>query len=78
MACFSVTVPPQSGYLMSFCIPRLCPSQSIMPANQPLPDKFNEDPRVHFDTVAGKFQYEDEDTGKEYEWNGQVWVELVR
>ncbi|RSH95372.1 hypothetical protein EHS25_000459 [Saitozyma podzolica] len=48
-----------------------------MPANAPLAGRFEEDPRVHFDKTAGKFQYEDEDTGKEYEWTGQVWVELV-
>ncbi|ORY26260.1 hypothetical protein BCR39DRAFT_541678 [Naematelia encephala] len=46
-----------------------------MPA--PLPGRFDEDPRVHFDKTAGNYQYEDEETGKEYEWNGKVWIELV-
>lgn len=48
-----------------------------MPANAPIAGKFEKDPRVHFDKTAGKFQYEDDDTGKEYEWTGTVWVELV-
>ncbi|KAK6904420.1 hypothetical protein I203_105233 [Kwoniella mangroviensis CBS 8507] len=47
-----------------------------MPANAPIPGKFEEDPRVHFDKTAGKWQYEDED-GTEYEWTGQAWIPLI-
>nr|XP_031862309.1 uncharacterized protein CI109_002274 [Kwoniella shandongensis]KAA5529381.1 hypothetical protein CI109_002274 [Kwoniella shandongensis] len=46
-----------------------------MPANAPIPGRFEEDPRVHFDKTAGKWQYEDDDG--EYEWTGQAWVPLV-
>lgn len=51
-----------------------------MPANAPLPGQFDLDPRVAFDKVAGKYQYEDEETGQEYEWNelGKAWIPLVR
>ncbi|WWC64146.1 uncharacterized protein I303_106754 [Kwoniella dejecticola CBS 10117] len=47
-----------------------------MPANAPIPGKFEEDPRVHFDKTAGKWQYEDDD-GTEYEWTGQAWIPLI-
>ncbi|WVW79218.1 hypothetical protein I302_101184 [Kwoniella bestiolae CBS 10118] len=47
-----------------------------MPANAPIPGKFEEDPRVHFDKTAGKWQYEDDD-GTEYEWAGQAWIPLI-
>ncbi|WWD21076.1 hypothetical protein CI109_105557 [Kwoniella shandongensis] len=46
-----------------------------MPANAPIPGRFEEDPRVHFDKTAGKWQYEDDDG--EYEWTGQAWVPLT-
>ena len=48
-----------------------------MPQNAPVFGKFDEDPRVHFDKTAGKWQYEDEETGQEYEWTGQIWIPLV-
>ncbi|OCF44882.1 HIV Tat-specific factor 1 [Kwoniella heveanensis CBS 569] len=47
-----------------------------MPLNAPIPGKFEEDPRVHFDKTVGKWQYEDDD-GSEYEWNGQAWIPLI-
>ncbi|WVQ93319.1 hypothetical protein IAU59_000387 [Kwoniella sp. CBS 9459] len=47
-----------------------------MPLNAPIPGKFEDDPRVHFDKTAGKWQYEDDD-GSEYEWTGQAWVPLI-
>ncbi|WVQ81459.1 hypothetical protein IAT38_003583 [Cryptococcus sp. DSM 104549] len=47
-----------------------------MPSNAPIPGKFEEDPRVHFDKTAGKWQYED-DEGTEYEWTGQLWIPLI-
>nr|XP_019009720.1 HIV Tat-specific factor 1 [Kwoniella pini CBS 10737]OCF48501.1 HIV Tat-specific factor 1 [Kwoniella pini CBS 10737] len=47
-----------------------------MPANAPIPGRFEEDPRVHFDKTAGKWQYEDDD-GTEYEWTGQAWIPLI-
>ncbi|KAK4684470.1 HIV Tat-specific factor 1, partial [Tremellales sp. Uapishka_1] len=48
-----------------------------MPSNAPTPDQFNTDHRVHYDKTAGKFQYEDVETGQEFEWTGKVWVPLV-
>ncbi|KAL1406055.1 hypothetical protein Q8F55_007738 [Vanrija albida] len=48
-----------------------------MPPNAPIPGKFEEDPRVHFDKTSGKWQYEDEQTGSEYEWNGQAWLPIL-
>jgi len=48
-----------------------------MPDNAPVFGKFDQDPRVHFDKIAGKWQYEDEDTEQEYEWTGQIWIPLV-
>ncbi|WVF65672.1 hypothetical protein IAT40_000403 [Kwoniella sp. CBS 6097] len=47
-----------------------------MPLIAPIPGKFEEDPRVHFDKTAGKWQYEDDD-GTEYEWSGQAWIPLI-
>ena len=49
-----------------------------MVAPAPVPGKFDEDPRVSFDKTVGKWQYEDEDTGQEFEWNGTAWIALVR
>ncbi|KAJ9108136.1 hypothetical protein QFC19_002603 [Naganishia cerealis] len=45
----------------------------------PLPAEFSTDPRVHFDQTAGKWQYEDEVTGQDFEWNepGQTWVPVI-
>ncbi|TXT08747.1 hypothetical protein VHUM_02875 [Vanrija humicola] len=48
-----------------------------MPPNPPVPGKFDEDPRVHFDKTSGKWQYEDDQTGSEYEWSGQAWIPIV-
>jgi hypothetical protein len=50
-----------------------------MPANAPAPGKFDQDPRVHFDKTAGKWQYEDEESGQEYEWSdaAKTWIPLV-
>ncbi|WVR09154.1 hypothetical protein IAU60_006216 [Kwoniella sp. DSM 27419] len=47
-----------------------------MPANAPIPGQFDQDPRVHFDKTASKWQYEDED-GTEFEWTGQAWIPLI-
>ncbi|WVO18299.1 hypothetical protein L204_106014 [Cryptococcus depauperatus] len=47
-----------------------------MATNHPIPGKFEEDPRVAFDKVSGKWQYENED-GTEYEWNGTHWLPIV-
>ncbi|KAJ9116667.1 hypothetical protein QFC20_000601 [Naganishia adeliensis] len=45
----------------------------------PLPQEFSTDPRVHFDKAVGKWQYEDEATNQEFEWNepGQTWVPVI-
>ena len=48
-----------------------------MPDIAPIFGKFEEDERVHFDKTAGKWQYEDDETGQEYEWTGQAWIPLV-
>jgi len=39
---------------------------------------FDSDPRIHFDTVSGKWQIEDDD-GNEMEWEPikQSWIPLV-
>lgn len=49
-----------------------------MPANVPTIGNFDRDPRVHIDKVTGKYQYEDTDTGTEFEWTGNSWIPLVR
>jgi HIV Tat-specific factor 1 len=51
-----------------------------MPHPAPINDRFDHDPRVSFDKIAGKFQYEDIETGQEYEWveAGKAWIPLVR
>lgn len=51
-----------------------------MAPNHPAPGKFDQDPRVAFDKVAGKYQYEDNETGQEFEWNehAKTWLPLVR
>jgi hypothetical protein len=51
----------------------------IMPLAHPIPGKFDQDPRVSFDKTAGKWQYEDEQTGQEFEYNEavQTWLPLV-
>ncbi|KAL7421197.1 hypothetical protein Q5752_004082 [Cryptotrichosporon argae] len=46
-----------------------------MPSDAPIPGRFDEDPRVHYDKQAGKYQYEDAG-GTEYEWTGTVWIPL--
>jgi HIV Tat-specific factor 1 len=50
-----------------------------MPLAHPIPGKFDQDPRVSFDKTAGKWQYEDEQTGQEFEYNEavQTWLPLV-
>lgn len=50
-----------------------------MPQGAPLPGKFDEDPRVHFDKTAGKWQYEDDESGQEYEWSdvAQNWIPII-
>lgn len=50
-----------------------------MAPRHPEPGKFDQDPRVAFDKTAGKYQYEDEETGQEFEWNEHVktWLPLV-
>ena len=48
------------------------------PRDAPLPGQFDLDPRVHFDKTAGKYQYEDEESGLEFEWTGTAWIPLVR
>ena len=51
-----------------------------MPLAHPIPGKFDQDPRVSFDKTAGKWQYEDEETGQEFEFNehAKTWLPLVR
>lgn len=50
-----------------------------MPQGAPIPGKFDEDPRVHFDKTAGKWQYEDDESGQEYEWSdvAQNWIPII-
>lgn len=48
-----------------------------MPSNAPIPGQFEQDTRVSFDQVSGKWQYED-DEGTEHEWNGTAWIPIVR
>ena len=40
--------------------------------------QFASDPRIHFDTVAGTWQFEDDD-GKEMEWDAKTsaWIPVV-
>jgi hypothetical protein len=47
--------------------------------SHPLRQDFDTDPRVHFDQTAGKWQYEDDVTGQDFEWNepGQTWMPVV-
>lgn len=49
-----------------------------MPSSAPIPGKFEQDPRAHVDKTTGKWQYEDEEDGQEYEWTGKAWIPLVR
>ena len=50
-----------------------------MPLAHPIPGRFDQDPRVSFDKTAGKWQYEDEETGQEFEFNehAKTWLPLV-
>lgn len=50
-----------------------------MALRHPIPGQFDQDPRVAFDKTAGKYQYEDEETGQEFEWNehAKTWLPLV-
>jgi HIV Tat-specific factor 1 len=50
-----------------------------MPPVHPVVGKFDQDPRVSFDKVAGKWQYEDDITGQEFEFNehAKTWLPLV-
>ncbi|KLT39738.1 hypothetical protein CC85DRAFT_330491 [Cutaneotrichosporon oleaginosum] len=48
-----------------------------MSAPPPIWGKFEQDPRAHVDKITGKWQYEDEQTGQEYEWTGKTWIALV-
>ncbi|KAJ9105238.1 hypothetical protein QFC21_001603 [Naganishia friedmannii] len=47
--------------------------------SHPLRQDFSTDPRVHFDQTAGKWQYEDDVTGQDFEWNepGQAWMPVI-
>lgn len=47
-----------------------------MPSNAPIPGQFEQDTRVSFDKISGKWQYED-DEGTEHEWNGTAWIPIV-
>nr|KIR45643.1 HIV Tat-specific factor 1 [Cryptococcus bacillisporus CA1280] len=47
-----------------------------MPSNAPIPGQFEQDTRVSFDQVSGKWQYEDDD-GTEHEWNGTAWIPII-
>lgn len=58
--------------------PYICtPPFGRMPSNAPIPGHFEQDTRVSFDQVSGKWQYED-DEGTEHEWNGTAWIPIVR
>jgi HIV Tat-specific factor 1 len=46
-------------------------------APPPVPANFQTDARVHFDKSAGKWRYEDEEDGQEYEYTGSVWAPVV-
>jgi hypothetical protein len=50
-----------------------------MPPVHPIIGKFDQDPRVSFDKTAGKWQYEDDETGQEFEFNehAKTWLPLV-
>ena len=52
---------------------------TVMP-DHPLPGKFDEDLRVHIDKTTGNYQYEDDETGQEFEWSekAKAWIPLVR
>ena len=41
--------------------------------------KFDDDPRVHIDKLSGRYQYEDDESGQEFEWSevGKAWLPLV-
>lgn len=66
--------------MVSLAIERLyicMPPFGRMPSNAPIPGQFEQDTRVSFDQVSGKWQYEDDD-GTEHEWNGTAWIPIVR
>lgn len=50
------------------------------PTKAPRPDQFHTDPRVHYDRNTSKWQYEDDQSGAEFEWNdtAKVWIPVVR
>ncbi|KIR82867.1 HIV Tat-specific factor 1 [Cryptococcus gattii E566] len=57
--------------------PYICtPPFGRMPSNAPIPGHFEQDTRVSFDQVSGKWQYED-DEGTEHEWNGTAWIPII-
>lgn len=58
------------------CLYVYVPPFGKMP-NAPIPGQFEQDTRVSFDKVSGKWQYED-DEGTEHEWNGTAWIPIVR
>lgn len=76
----AVAEQKQSNYrLLSSDIERSIHLRAIigrMPSNAPIPGQFEQDTRVSFDKVSGKWQYED-DEGTEHEWNGTAWIPIV-
>ena len=41
--------------------------------------RFDEDPRVHIDKLSGRYQYEDDESGQEFEWSdaAKAWIPIV-
>ena len=41
--------------------------------------RFDDDPRVHIDKLSGRYQYEDDESGQEFEWSevGKAWFPIV-
>ena len=52
------------------------PPSSVMPSSMA---DFESDPRIHFNTVSGKWEVEDDD-GNEMEWDAAkgAWIPLAR
>ncbi|ORX39047.1 hypothetical protein BD324DRAFT_649140 [Kockovaella imperatae] len=47
--------------------------------NHPEEGQFEADPRVHIDKLSGRYQYEDDETGQEFEWSepAKAWVPVI-
>lgn len=78
----AVSPPPYSAHQSGgpVTVSTIITHTTNMPLAHPIPGRFDQDPRVSFDKTAGKWQYEDEETGQEFEFNehAKTWLPLVR